>query len=226
MFRRLALASSFCFAVATQATAQGVCGTLSPIAGRLRGSATGFLTPSAAFSFETPGAPTPPTSTAGTYSQNGITVTPTALYLGHANTSPYVGYPFTSDALYNFPSFEFTNLLVGFSFNTLLTGVAFNFALTTGNALFTVWNSADVNQFATLATTAADVNPACWWGFQFTTGSFDRLSIALNTSNASMALDSLQVVKLSTVTTPEPSTVALTLVGLGALAVVRKRTRK
>ena len=232
VFRRLGFALPVLFAVASSASAQNACGALSPIAGTLRGATAGLGVAFESFSFETPSASNG--SAAGVYAQNGISVTPTNLYLGHTNTSPYVGFPFGTDALYNFNNFVSTNLLISLSFNTLMRGVAFNFALATGDATISVWKTGVINPIATLATSAAEVNPpstsfgpSCWWGFQLTGGSFDRLTIAMSGVNTSMALDNLEVAKLpDTTTTPEPSTIVLTLIGVAALAVARKRTRR
>ena len=228
MFRCLGFALPVVFAVATSAAAQNACGTLTPIAGLLRGASTGLTVPFESFSFDSPNAANG--SAAGSFTQNGVTVSTTSFYLGHNGQSPFIGFPFLTDALYNFRNFESVQIPDTLAFNTSMVGAAFNFALTTGHsAKIEAWKTGVFTPVATLVTSSAEVNPvnttfgpSCWWGFQLSSGSFDRISITAD-AFGSIALDNLELAKLNTSTVPEPNAIALMALGLAGLGIVARR---
>ena len=133
-------------------------------------------------------------------------------------------------ALYNYGGGAIANPEVSLTFAGPTRAAAFQFVTDAGPATFKAWNGA--NNVGTIVSTFPridDFGKACWWGFDFASTTFDRITISMTPKDASSALafgfDNLQVPVVSAV--PEPSTVGLLSIGLLALgAVVRKRRKR
>ena len=137
-------------------------------------------------------------------------------------------FPLSGFAVYNFSNAESANPDLALTFNGPTRAAAFQFATDIGRATFSAWNGANlVSSFGASLQRVSSSTEACWWGFDFTSKTFDRLTINVTPGpdgTGAFGFDNLQVPTVSTV--PEPSTVGLLAVGLlGLGAAVRRRTK-
>lgn len=138
---------------------------------------------------------------------------------------PFYG-PFNNAALYNtgFDPTLVSRDFMSIGFSAPTRAVAFEFATLKGPATFAVWLNGQVTHcisatFANDVATPADIRI---WGFQLGGAeTFDRLTIAGNKD--AFGIDNLQTISAVT-TVPEPTSIALTAVGLlGVAAAIRRR---
>ena len=143
-------------------------------------------------------------------------------------------FPFSGFAVYSFDNAVTANSEITMTFNGPTRAAAFQFAVDIGladdpgMATFTAWNGVNhVGSFVANQQLVGSSNAPCWWGFEFASKTFDRLTINVQpgaNSTGAFGFDNLQVPTVSTV--PEPSTVGLLAVGLlGLGAAVRRRTK-
>ena len=202
------------------ATASAIAWAPSAYAQGINGRATGLAGAYAAYDFDALGLATGAAVT-NQLQASGLMLA--GAYYGPV--TPLYGPSFVTPALYNYAGQEaFSEIVITFS--QAVSAVAFNFATVPGQSTFKVYrNNGIVGATTTTTPTYSDSDRMKWWGFEFSNGTvFDKLVIS-NLPDATQPLafgiDNLQVG--ANVVVPEPSSLALLALGIGALGIALRR---
>ena len=222
MIRRFGSSIALLLAAASPSAAQSAC-TVGATGEQLLGRSTGLSGSITTLSFEGMGLASG-TSVTTPFTQGGVTIDLQGAFAG----AGLLYFPSSGFAMYNYGGGAIANPEVAMTFTGPTRAAAFQFATDAGQATFKAWSGGSV--VGTIAATfprVDNLSNACWWGFEFASTSFDRLTIALKPNEGStlaFGFDNLQVPSVSTV--PEPGTVGLLAMGLlGLGAAVRRRKR-
>ncbi|MBL0172903.1 MAG: PEP-CTERM sorting domain-containing protein [Gemmatimonadaceae bacterium] len=222
MIRRLGSALTLVLAAAVPAAAQGTC-AIGMTGELLEGRNTGLSGSVSTINFEGLGLASGSAVTAP-FTQGGVTINLQGAFAG----SGILYFPSSGFAMYNYGGGAIANPEVAMTFNGPTRAAAFQFATDAGKATFKAWNGASlVGTIAATFPRIDNLSNACWWGFDFTSTTFDRLTIIMKPDDGStlaFGFDNLQVPIVSTV--PESSTVGLLAVGLLGLGASARRRRK
>lgn len=140
----------------------------------------------------------------------------------HYGSAEYGFSVFTSHALYNLTAFQTLLPSLTIQFNDVVNGAALNIVTAPGAdaVLQAFLGATKVSEFIG---DTDNGGASKFWGFE--NFSFDRIVLTTtNPANLNLGIDNLQIATNTVV--PEPSTIALTIAGLSALAGVQYRRRK
>ena len=224
MIRRVGCALSLVLATALPAAAQTVCSNVIPDGSLIQGRVAGLGGAISTTSFEGLGL-TSGAAFAGPISLGGVTIGFQGVFAG----SGALYFPLSGFALYNFNNAASANAGISMTFSGPTRAAAFQFATDFGRVTFSAWSGSTlVRSFENQLSRVDRASDACWWGFDLTSGTFDRLTIGMvpdPNSALAFGFDNLQVPTVMN-TVPEPSTIGLVVVGLLGLGAAARRRRK